>query len=51
MIEGCPNFWREIDEKHMKKYSFKVIKNAWYFLDGIKKKLEYGKCFLHNGLL
>ena len=45
MVEGCPNFWREIDEKHMKKYSFKVIKNAWYFFRWNKEKIGIWKMF------
>lgn len=30
MKEGCPNFWRNIDDNIGKKYSFRGSKEAWY---------------------
>ena len=48
MLEGVPNYWRKIDEKQMNKYSFKVIKSAWYFFRWNKDKMKVWKLFSHK---
>jgi hypothetical protein len=43
MIEKCPNFHRKIDKEIGKKYSFEVIKHAFYFFPWNKDELKIFK--------
>ena len=49
MKENCPNFWRSIDDNVSYKYAFKAVKEAFYFLDGIKKSTNFGKILIKFG--
>lgn len=45
MNEGCPNFWRRQDENIAKKYSFKAVRDSFYFFRWNKEKFKIWKTF------
>lgn len=45
MTEGCPNFWRRQDENIAKKYSFKAVRDSFYFFRWNKEKFNIWKTF------
>jgi hypothetical protein len=45
MTEGCPNFWRRQDENIAKKYSFKAVRDSFYFFRWNNERFNIWKTF------
>ena len=51
MLEGCPNFHKNIDDKIDKKYSIKSTRHSFYFSGGMKIHLIYLINLIKFGLI
>lgn len=45
MHEGCPNFWRRQDESIARKYSFKAVRDSFYFFRWNKENFGIWRIF------
>jgi hypothetical protein len=45
MYEGCPNFWRRQDESIARKYSFKAVRDSFYFFRWNKENFGIWRIF------